>query len=167
MSSVIVAGRRLTLRLLEPGDSDLIRQFYWRLSAETIYRRFLGPVVPPADALVRQLTNIDHRHRDALIACDSLGIVGIARYAAFPGSSVYDLAVVVADDWQRHGLGGLLARRLAHIARLRGISRFHATMSGDNRRAQSMVRRLSPSATLTFESGMVEAEIPLRRSAGR
>src|SRR5580693_9039914 len=98
MSSVIVAGRRLTLRLLEPGDSDLIRQFYWRLSPETIYRRFLGPVVPPADALVRQLTNIDHRHRDALIASDSLGIVGIARYAAFPGSSVYDLAVVVADD---------------------------------------------------------------------
>jgi GNAT superfamily N-acetyltransferase len=159
----MVGGRRLTLRLLEPSDSDLIRQFYWRLSPETIYRRFLGPVVPPADALVRQLTNIDHRHRDALIAIDALGIAGIARYAAFPGSTVHDLAVVVADDWQRHGLGGLLTRRLAHIARLRGISRFHATMSGDNHRAQSMVRRMSPRATLTFESGMVEAEIPLRR----
>jgi len=150
------------LRLLEPEDVNLIRRFYSRLSPETIYRRFMGPVLPPADDLCRRLTDIDHRDRDALIALDARGIAGVARYATFPGQGMYDVAVVVADDWQGKGLGRLLMRRLAHIARLRGISSFHATMFGDNQRALALVRSLSPRATFRFDAGEVEADIPLR-----
>jgi len=153
------------LRLLEPEDVNLIRRFYSRLSPETIYRRFMGPVLPPADDLCRRLTDIDHRDRDALIALDTRGIAGVARYATFPGGCVYDVAVVVADDWQGKGLGRLLMRRLAHIARLRGISSFHATMFGDNHRALALVRSLSPRATFQFDAGEVEADIPLRAHA--
>jgi len=89
----------------------------------------------------------------------------VARYAVIPGGGVYDVAVVVADEWQGRGLGRLLMRRLAHIARLRGITRFHATMFGDNRRALSLVRGLSPRATFHYASGEIEADIPLRAPA--
>jgi len=82
-----------------------------------------------------------------------------------PNGSDYDVAVVVADDWQGRGLGRMLIRRLAHIARRRGISRFHATMLGDNRRAQALVLGLAPTATMRFSGGVIEAEIPLRRPA--
>jgi acetyltransferase len=75
------------------------------------------------------------------------------------------VAVVVADEWQGKGLGRLLMARLAHIARLRGITRFHATMFGDNRRALALVRRLSPRATFQYASGEIEADIPLRAHA--
>ena len=165
MTSASVGGQRIGLRLLEPDDGNLIRRFYWRLSLETIYRRFMGPVVPPADALVRRLIDVDHRERDALIAFDARGIAGLARYAAFPGQTTYDVAVVVADDWQGRGLGRLLITRLAHIARLRGILHFHATMFCDNQRAQALVRSLSPRATLHYEAGEVVADIPLRPRA--
>jgi GNAT superfamily N-acetyltransferase len=158
----VVGGQRIGLRLLEPEDGNMIRRFYWRLSRDTIYGRFMGPVVPPADAMVSRLIDVDHRDRDALIAVDARGIAGVARYAAFPGQTTYDVAVVVADDWQGKGLGRLLITRLAHIARLRGIARFHATMFGDNQRAQALVRGLSPRATMHFDSGEVEADIPLR-----
>jgi quercetin dioxygenase-like cupin family protein len=120
------------------------------------------PVVPPADELMGRLIDLDHCDRDALIALDARGIAGVARYAALPGQSAYDVAVVVADDWQGKGLGRLLIRRLGHIARLRGISRFHATMFGDNRRALALVRGLSRRATFQYASGKIEADIPLR-----
>ena len=107
---------------------------------------------------------MDHCDRDALIALDEQGIVGVARYGA-DSAAGHDVAVVVADDWQGNGLGTLLMRRLAHIARLRGISRFHATMLGDNARAKSLVRGLSPHVTMRFESGYVEVDIPLRPTA--
>ena len=165
MTSAVIGGKRIALRLLEPDDSNLIRRFYWRLSQDSVYRRFMGPVVPPADALIRRLVDVDHRKRDALIALDARGIAGVARYAAFPGEDMYDVAVVVADDWQGKGLGRLLMRRLAHIARLRGISSFHATMFGDNHRALALVRSLSPRATFQFDAGEVEADIPLRAHA--
>jgi GNAT superfamily N-acetyltransferase len=162
MTSAVIGRQRIDLRLLEPEDANLIRRFYWRLSRDTIYRRFMGPVLPPADDLCRRLTDVDHRDRDALIALDARGIAGVARYAADAGRGTYDVAVVVADDWQGKGLGRLLMRRLAHIARLRGITRFHATMFGDNRRALALVRSLSPHASFSFDSGEVEADIPLR-----
>jgi GNAT superfamily N-acetyltransferase len=162
MASTVIGRQTVKLRLLEPDDASLIRRFYWRLSRETIYRRFMGAVVPPADDLCRRLTDVDHRDRDALIALDARGIAGVARYAALPGRSTYDVAVVVADDWQGKGLGRLLIRRLGHIARLRGITRFHATMFGDNRRALALLRGLSPRATFRYDSGEIEADIPLR-----
>jgi GNAT superfamily N-acetyltransferase len=165
MASAVIGSQRVKLRLLEPDDASLIRRFYWRLSQDTIYRRFMGPVVPPAGELMSRLIDVDHCDRDALIALDARGIAGVARYAALPGQSTYDVAVVVADDWQGKGLGRLLIRRLGHIARLRGITRFHATMFGDNRRALSLVRGLSPRATFQYQSGEIEADIPLRARA--
>jgi GNAT superfamily N-acetyltransferase len=164
MTNAIVGGRRVRLKLLERGDGPLIRRFYYRLSPDTIYRRFMGPVIAPDDALLQRLTDVDHCDRDALVALDERGIAGIARYAAAPGRNAFDVAIVVADDWQRRGLGRMLMRRLGHIARMRGISSFHATILGDNRRAQAFVRSLSPLVRMRVEAGMVEAEIPLRRS---
>jgi len=164
MTSTVVDGRRVWLRLLQPGDADLISRFFWRLSKETVYRRFFSPITLPNEPLLKRLVDVDHCDREALIALDDQGIVGMARYGTGPGES-HDVAVVVADDWQGRGLGALLIRRLAHIARLRGISSFHATMLGDNARAQSLVRGLSPHVTMRFESGYVEADIPLRPTA--
>ena len=164
MTSTVVDGRRLRLRLLQPGDADLISSFFWRLSKETVYRRFFSPITLPNEPLLKRLVDVDHCDREALIALDDQGIVGVARYGTGPGES-HDIAVVVADDWQGRGLGALLIKRLAHIARLRGISSFHATMLGDNVRAQSLVRGLSPHVTMRFESGYVEADIPLRPTA--
>ncbi len=161
MTSTIVSGRRVWLRLLQPGDGDLILRFYRRLSSETIYRRFLSFVQLPNEGLLKRLLDVDHCEREAIIALDDDGIAGVARYGTGRDES-HEVAVVVADDWQGRGLGKVLMRRLAHIARLRGIDSFHATMLGDNMRAQSLVRGLSPRVTIRFEAGYLEADIPLR-----
>jgi len=164
MTSTVVDGRRVWLRLLQRGDAELITRFFWRLSSETVYRRFFSPIRLPNETLLEKLVDVDHCDREALIALDDQGIVGVARYGTAPGGS-HDVAVVVADDWQGRGLGALLIRRLAHIARLRGIASFHATMLGDNLRARSLVLGLSRRATMRYEGGYLEADIPLRPTA--
>jgi predicted N-acetyltransferase YhbS len=111
MMGALVGGHRVNLRLLERGDESLIRRVCYRCSPDTLYRRFLSPVLPPANALVQRLIDVDHRDRDALVAFDDHGIAGIARYAPAPGGNSYAVAIVVADDWQRKGLGRMLMRR--------------------------------------------------------
>src|SRR5260370_1416314 len=110
MTSTVVDGRRLTLRLLQPGDAELLTRFFWRLSGETVYRRFFSPIRLPNDTLLKRLVDVDHCEREALIALDDKGIVGAARYGTGHGEGP-DLAVVVADDWQCPGLGGLFVTR--------------------------------------------------------
>ena len=160
MSTAVVGRERLVFRLLEPGDETLLRRFYYRLSLDTPYRRFLSPVVPPADSLVRRLMNVDHCRHEALIALDQDGIAGVARYAPF-GENGFEVAIVVADDRQGQGLGTMLMRRLGHVARARGIGSFHATIQAENRRAVRFLQRISPRASFRFVDGVIEAEVPL------
>jgi GNAT superfamily N-acetyltransferase len=161
MSTAVVAGAPVALRLLEPMDRELLCGFYRRLSPETVYRRFMAPVVPPAEGLVKRLLNIDHCGREALIAMDSEGIAGVARFAP-NGQDGHEVAIVIADAWQRQGLGTMLIRRLANIARARGISSFHATLLPDNRGAKMFLQHFSPRAEFRFVDGVVEADLPLR-----
>jgi GNAT superfamily N-acetyltransferase len=108
---------------------------------------------------------VDHRDREALAALHDDEIVAVARYARQPGSEVAEIAVVVADDWQRDGLALLLLQRLVGIAELRGIKRFQATILGENAPALRLVRRVFPASHARWESGTAEIEIPLKESA--
>src|SRR5260370_35637249 len=96
MTSTVVAGRRVSLRLLQPGDADLISRFFWRLSKETVYRRFFSPITLPNEPLLNRLVDVDHCHREALIALDDQGIVGVARSGTAPAWSTEPAVVVRA-----------------------------------------------------------------------
>jgi acetyltransferase len=57
--------------------------------------------------------------------------------------TVAEAAIVVADDYQRRGLGRRLATMLADAAGERGIRRFTATMLSDNKAALALMQTLS------------------------
>jgi GNAT superfamily N-acetyltransferase len=53
------------------------------------------------------------------------------------------VAIVVADDWHRRGVGSMLSEQLAARARTSGIRRFTATMASDNIPAHRLMARLT------------------------
>jgi GNAT superfamily N-acetyltransferase len=168
MASLRLAdGSRLQLRPLEPDDGDLLVRLFFRLSPETIYRRFLSPIPDPYRPELRRLLEVDHCQREALAALVGGEVVAVARYARDTHDpAVAEIAVVVEDGWQHRGLGRLLTRRLATLARRRGIAAFHATLLGDNRPALRLLRGLSSAARFHWSTGEIEAEVPLSRVPG-
>jgi GNAT superfamily N-acetyltransferase len=97
---------------------------------------------------LRRLTVLDHHHREALIALDGTRCVGVARFARRPEDPhVADVAVTVADDWQRRGLGGALLVRLTRRARAEGLTTFSALIGNENLAARALLRM--PGATVT------------------
>src|SRR5438309_4488117 len=101
----VESGRegRPGLARLEPADGAELRRFFYRLSPETIYRRFHSPLARPEQAQPKRLLDIDHHDREAVVGVLDGEIIGVARYARRPGTDSAEVAVVVADDSHRDG----------------------------------------------------------------
>src|SRR2546423_9707019 len=92
-------------------------------------------------------------------------IGGDAPYAGTQGTSDADLAIVVADEWQKQGLGTRLVAALADRAASRGITAFAVDVQGDNYAVIKLLRRIAPGIRLTFSGGVGEGSFAL--SAGK
>src|SRR6266550_8463560 len=101
------------LARLEKSDGEALRRLFFRLSPATVYRRFHSPIVRPDQAHPERLLDIDHHEREAVVAVLDGEILGVARYASWRGTRSADLAVVVADDWQKQGIAIRMLRALA------------------------------------------------------
>src|SRR5579863_2155919 len=102
---------------LEPGDGERLRRFFYRLSPETVYRRFLSPIQRPEQLERLHLLDVDSQDRVALLAAVDGEIVGVGRFVRDPRApTTADLALVVADAWQRQGVGTALLGALAEAA---------------------------------------------------
>lgn len=153
-------GCRPGLAGLEPGDAGLVNGFFQKLSAESIYRRFFSPV-PKPERFTAWILRVDHHDREAVAAVEGGEVVGIAQYSRLPGAREADLAIVVADDHQRQGLGTRLVAALADRAVAHGIKAFAVDIQGDNYRAMRLLRRINPDVRLKFAAGVGEGVIPL------
>ena len=65
----------------------------------------------------------------------------MARYDVDPATRLADVAFVVQDDWQNKGIGTLLMRRMAEIARARGLSGFTADVLASNKPMMAIFRK--------------------------
>jgi len=156
---------RVGLALLEPTDGPALRRLFYRLSPETIYRRFHSPVVRPEQAQPNRLLDVDHHAHEAVVAIEDGEIVGVARYVGRPGSDSAEVAIVVADDWQRQGIATRMLSALHDRAEAEGITEFRLTIQADNRPMLELFRRFYPGMQGRSSYGMYEAVVPVARTA--
>jgi RimJ/RimL family protein N-acetyltransferase len=154
-------GGRLKLAQLEPSDREPLRRLFYRLSPETLYRRFTSPIARPDQVRPDRLLDVDHRDREAIVAVDDGEIVGVARYFRQPGSDAAELAIVVADAWQGQGLATRMLAALAGQASAAGIERFTLITQADNSPALRLLRRVDPSVRLALSYGVYETTVPV------
>ena len=88
--------------------------------------------------------------------------LGIARYVRDRDRpETAEATVVVIDEWQGRGLGGLLLRRLSARARADGIETFTATLRTDNRSMLRAFERLGRVELRGAEGGTMEIDVEL------
>jgi len=153
-------GGRPSLATLEAADGDALLGLFDRLSSESMYRRYFSPMVR-RERLRESVARIDHHDREAVAAVEGAHVVGVAEYSRAPGSAVADMAIVVADAWQRQGLGTRLVAALAERAAEEGIEGFAVDIQGDNFGALRLFKRVAPGVRMTFSAGVGEAVIPV------
>jgi RimJ/RimL family protein N-acetyltransferase len=134
--------RALQLRVLEPTDAGLIAGLFERLSLRSRYLRFFSPVDKVPAPTILRLASVDHDRHEAVGAFADRSLVGSAHYfRSAEDATTAEIAVEVADDHQRHGVGPCLLRALARLAQQRGITHFTASVLAENRAALAMLHQ--------------------------
>jgi GNAT superfamily N-acetyltransferase len=139
-------GTHVLIRPLHPQDRQLEFQFIGQLSAESFRTRFFGVIGPADVSLLDQMMDVDYRTRSAYIAMihenGLLREVGISRYAVAADAQQCDCAVVVADRWQRQGVGTLLMQHLIVAARQNGFKKMMSVHQSNNFGMHRLARSL-------------------------
>ena len=148
------------LASLDPSDGDLVSRMFTKLSPESVYRRFFSPI-SRSDIFQTSLLRVDHHDHEAIAAVEGGEVVGLAQYARLPGAKQANLAIVVADGWQRQGLGTRLIAALADRAIDEGIDSFAVDIQGDNYGALRLFKRVAPGGRIIFSGGIGEGVIPI------
>lgn len=156
---------RLGLRVvaMSPELAPALDRFHEHLSPATIRNRFFSMHPHLSSAELDRFTSVDHDDREALVALDGEGeIVAVARFDRLaPGSTVAEVAFVVADAWQRRGVGGALFARLAARAREVGLTRLVADTQADNQAMRSVFRHAGLTHRETLQQGFVQVTMDL------
>jgi RimJ/RimL family protein N-acetyltransferase len=161
-------GRCLCVRPLRASDRARYRDAVAALSPRSRYLRFAGPLPPQMTvSLLDRMMRLD-RDRHVVyvgLTADERRIVGVARFVADATQPDRgEVAIAVADEWQRAGLGAALLAKIIEHARIAGLHSLIATMLIENVGAARLARSCGFSATGT-DSGYRGYELPLRLAA--
>ena len=147
---------RTQVRPAVADDAGALQDLVAGLSLESGYRRFFVGVGAPSARLVAGMLRRDATH-GAWVCADGDRLVGHAMWGVDDGA--VELGVVVADDWQRRGIGRSLTAAAAAEARGRGLADARLHVHAGNR---SLARGLSTGATTAvLADGIVTVTRPL------
>lgn len=139
-------GSHVLIRPLHAEDRQREFEFINGLSSQARRFRFLATIRDASGTLLDQLMDVDNERRMAYVALShqdgQLKEIGVSRYAAFDGGERCECAVVVADTWQRRGLGLLLMEHLIRAARRNHFQTMSSLDLTDNHAMQHLAKKL-------------------------
>ena len=157
-------GNRIIVRALRPEDRNDLLAAIGQVSNQSLYRRLFGPRRHFTEAEISFFVNVDFSRQVALIALrgaeDKSMIVGGARYVV-ENQRQAEVALMVIDEYQGQGIGGLLLRHLIGIARASGVQEFVAMVLPDNAAMLNVFRKCGIPATVARESGVMNVTLQL------
>jgi len=163
-------GVQIVIRAIDPDDVDELAAGFERLGALSRFRLFGQRGARLTRRELAELTDVDHRSSEMLMAFDAATGegVGIARYdraASDPRGA--DVTCAVVDAWQHRGVGSALAERLAARATAAGISRCTAELVLGNSPARHLLAHVADEVEERRDGGAVDVTAQARSVVSR
>jgi GNAT superfamily N-acetyltransferase len=133
------AGEHLLLRPVKISDEPLLKEFFYSLSDQSIYRRFISMRTDMPHERLQEFCIIDYTKEVVILAVkqsehqDREEVVGVGQYGIDGGAHSAEVAFVVRDDFQNRGIGSELLGHLTFLARKQGLLGFTAEVLMENK----------------------------------
>ena len=139
-------GSKLKLRHIAPTDAAKEQAFVHGLSTQSSYFRFHGTIKDLSKKDLEKFTNPDSRNVVALVVLfigkTSEEEIGVARYVIDPDGVNCEFAIVVADTWQKRGIGTKLMNALIKHLQTSGVKQISGTVLKGNSAMRKFVKQL-------------------------
>jgi GNAT superfamily N-acetyltransferase len=145
------------LRRTCPEDAARLTAMLAGLSPMSSYLRFLSGG-RPSDRMIARLLRRDSTHGAWLATAGDLA-VGHVMWAL--ADDAVEVGVVVADAWQRRGIGRWLIQSALAEAAVAGAVAVRLDVHAENGRVIGMLRRSMPYAKVTREAEMLTYLAPM------
>lgn len=160
---LLTDGTQLNFRPIHPTDEPRMRDLFYKLSEATIYYRFMSRQKRVSRHQIQDFVYIDHRNDVTIVAtlpeAHGEDIVAVGSYYLDPKTNLAEVAFVVSDRWQNHGIGTFLLRHLMRIARRNGIRGFTAEVLVENKAMQAVINKSNTKVKSKVGSNVVSFEM--------
>jgi acetyltransferase len=143
-------GTQVEIRPIRPEDEPLLVKFHSVLSDRTVYLRYFCSLSLATRTAHERLVRIcfaDPETETVLVATQRSprngeeSILAVGRLNRLPGKNEAEVAILVSDEFQGHGLGSELMRRLILVARDEKLGRIVGEMLRDNIAMQVLINK--------------------------
>jgi acyl-CoA hydrolase/RimJ/RimL family protein N-acetyltransferase len=129
-------GYHVFLRPIKISDEDLLKDFFYSLSDETMEKRFFSNRRDMPHERLQEFAAIDYT-REMVIAAivknqEREVIIGLGQYGIHQPSHTAEVAFLVRDQYQNNGVGRELLEYLIHLAKKQGLLGFTAEVLSHN-----------------------------------
>ncbi len=138
-------GDAISVRFVEPRDTDELQHYFRSLSTRSRYNRFFGALSELPKGLLNEFLQVGERERFSVVATMMVDgfetIVAEARYAFHAETSTLEFGLSVDDRWQGHGIATALMKNLECRAAALGAEHIFGDTLRSNQTMISLARK--------------------------
>jgi len=130
-------GLQLLFRPVKISDEPLLKDFFYSLSDQSLYRRFISSRKDMPHERLQEFVIIDYTQETVIMATitkeDKEEIVGVGQYGIGQDVHSAEVAFAVRDKDQRQGIGTELLNYLIYLGKRNGLLAFVAEVLYENK----------------------------------
>ncbi len=162
-------GLDVFLRPAKITDEPLLKDFFYGLSGESLYKRFFSARKDMPHKRLQDFAAVDYSRKMVILATvvdrEREAIVGIGQYELNSDMHSAEVALVVADRYQGQGVGRELLSYLILLARRRGILGFTGEVLLDNSGMVQLFEKMGFATKKRSEEGVYIMRMWFRKDA--
>lgn len=139
-------GLRILLRPVKISDEPLLKDFFYSLSDNSMYLRFASARKDMPHQRLQEFVAVDYTKNMVILAIlgqeENEMVVGVGQYIIDDKAHTAEVALVVRDNYQSHGVGRELQAYLTYLARKNGLLGFTAEVLEDNSAALNLLEKM-------------------------
>ena len=159
-------GFEILLRPVKISDEDLLKDFFYSLSDQSLYRRFMSVRKDMPHERLQEFVVVDYSNEMVILAVipseDTEEVVGVGSYSILESTHTAEVAFAVKDTHQNRDIGSELLRYLTYLAQRQGLHGFTADVLTENKPMLHVFEKMGFDMQRSIDSGVYELQMMFR-----
>ena len=160
------ANFNIFLRPVKISDEPLLKDFFYSLSDNSLYRRFISARKDMPHERLQDFVIIDHISETLILAvikeAEKEKVAGLGEYRIDETKHTAEVAFAVRDNYQNKGIATELLSYLTYLAQKRGLLGFTAEVLAENKPMLHVFEKMGFDIQKRISDGMYELRMAFK-----